>query len=455
MDGVTLRELTGDITYRALSDVPDGLPLTMRLLRENIARHGLPNVDGGMAFRPERVLLPETHLRAAMVAIVALRREIADRGLSPDLIEVHLPVDSTVSSEIVTLSQENVAFLDSAVGTGPDINALNGLGVLGWRVGGGPAEAVMLGQPIHLPTPRVVGVRLTGSLRPEATVADVVSKLTGVRGAFLEFHGPGATAMPVAERMALAAAVPRCGAVAGLFPIDDLTLDFLRARGFPSEHVELTELYCKEQGLFEVRADYAELLAVDLASVTPTGADPKPPPPQPEIIVPELHPARRPRDVNGARILLGLGDGAAPDLGRLRNERKAYPLGDVPLALVAGADFGGGEAANDWAGRGTRQLGIRFVVAEGFSGTHRADLVCAGVLPLQAKVDLHGDETITIGGIAGVEPGGQLAVDIVRPEGGRLRLQALVRLDNRLELEWFRHGGVLPYVLDKLLETAR
>src|SRR5215204_5743032 len=81
---MTLRELTEDITYRALSDVPDGLPLTMRLLRENIARHGLPYVDGGLAFMPERVLLPESHLRAAMVAIVALRREIADRGLPPD-----------------------------------------------------------------------------------------------------------------------------------------------------------------------------------------------------------------------------------------------------------------------------------------------------------------------------------------------------------------------------------
>ena len=455
MDSVTLRELTGEITYRALSDVPEGLPLTMRLLRENIARHGLPYVDGGLAFRPERVLLPETHLRAAMVAVVALRREVADRGLSPDLIEIHRPVDSTISSEIVTLSQENVAFLDSAIGTGPDINALNGLGVLGWRTGGGQAEAVMLGQPIHLPTPRVVGVRLTGSLRPEATAADVVPKLTGVRGAFLEFHGPGATEMPVADRMALAAAVPRCGAVAGLFPIDDMTLDFLRAKGFPPEHVELTELYCKEQGLFGVRARYAELLTVDLGSVTPSDVEQAALSPQPEIIVPELHPARRPRDVNGARILLGLGDGATPDLGRLRNERKAHPLGDVPLALVTGRDFGGGEAGNDWAGRGTRQLGIRFVVSEGFLGTHRADLACAGVLPLEAKADLRGDETLTIGGIAGIESGGTIAVDVVRPEGGRLRLQALVRLDNRLELEWFRHGGVLPYVLDKLLETAR
>jgi len=431
------------------------LPLTMRLLRENIARHGLPYVDGGLAFRPERVLLPEVHLRAAMVAVVALRREVADRGLPPDLVEVHIPVDETAASEVVTLSQENVAFLDSAVGTGPDINALNGLGVLAWRVGGGQAEAVMLGQPIHLPTPRVVGVRLTGSLRPEASAADVVRGLTGVRGAFLEFHGPGADGMAVADRMALAAQVPRCGAVAGLFPIDDRTLEYLRARGFPAEHVELTSEYCRAQGLFGVRAEYAELLTVDLGSVTPSSAGHAPPLPQPEIIVPELHPARRPRDLTGARILLALGDGAAPDLERLRNERKAHPLGDVPLALVAGLDYGSGDPANDWAGRGTRQLGIRVVVSEDFLGTHRADLVSAGVLPLQVKADLHGDETLTITGIMDIEPPGPITVEVAGRDGRRLRLRAVVRLDNRLELEWFRHGGVLPYVLDKLLEPAR
>ncbi|HZM80174.1 MAG TPA: aconitase family protein [Candidatus Limnocylindrales bacterium] len=452
---MTLRELTGDITYRALSDVPDGLSLTMRLLRENIARHGLPYVDGGLAFRPERVVLPEAHLRAAMVAVVALRREVADRGLPPDLVEVHVPVDSLQASEVVTLSQENVAFLDSVVGTSPDINALNGLGVLAWRVGGGQAEAVMLGQPIHLPTPRVVGVRLTGSLPPEATAADVVRGLAGVRGAFLEFHGPGADAMAVADRMALAAEVPRCDAVAGLFPIDDQTLEYLRAKGFPAEHVELTELYCREQGLFGVRAEYAELLTVDLGSVTPAFAAHAGPSSQPEIVVPELHPARRPRDLTGARVLLGLGDGAAPDLDSLRNERKAHPLGDVPLALVTGADYGGGDVSSDWAGRGTRQLGIRVVVSKDFLGTHRADLVCAGVLPLQAKADLHGDETLTITGIADIRPGGPIAIDVAGPDGRRLRLPAVVRLDNRRELEWFRHGGILPYVLDKLVEAAR
>src|SRR5688572_10203923 len=127
---MTLRELTEEITYRALSDVPDGLPMTMRLLRENIARHGLPYVDGGLAFVPERMILPEADVRAAAAAISALRLEAAERGLPPDVVDLHLPLVTVESSEVVTLSQENVAFLDSVVGTGPDINALNGLGVL-------------------------------------------------------------------------------------------------------------------------------------------------------------------------------------------------------------------------------------------------------------------------------------------------------------------------------------
>jgi len=454
---MSLRELTEEITYRALSDVPGGLPLTMRLLRENIARHGLPYVDGGLAFKPERVLMLEPDLRAAMVAVVALRREVAEHGLAPDLVEVHVPVDSIESSEIVTLSQENVAFLDSAVGTGPFVNALNGLGVLGWRIGGGQAEAVMLGQPIHLPTPRIVGVRLTGSLPDGVTAADVVTSVTGVREAFLEFHGPGASGMAVADRMALAAAVPRCGALAGLFPIDERTLDYLRTKGFPAGHVELTERYCRAQGLFDVQAEYAELLEVDLATLKPAGLSPADGSVQPEIIVPELHPARRPRDLTGARILTVLGDLAVPDIERLRNERKAHPLGDLPLALVAGRDYGGWDAGNDWAGRGTRQLGIRAVVVSGdFLGTHRADLVCAGVLPLQVNVNLHGDETLTITGVADVQPGQKIIIEAAGRFGRRrLKLQALVRLDNRQELEWFRHGGVLPYVLDGILESGR
>ena len=411
-----------------------------------------------LAFVPERVILPEPDVRAAAAAISALRLEAAERGLPPDVVDLHLPVATVESSEIVTLSQENVAFLDSAVGTGPNINALNGLGVLAWRIGGGQAEAVVLGEPIHLPTPRVVGVRLIGALPPGVAGADVIGGLPSMRGAFLEFHGPGADALAVADRMAIAAAVAERGAVSGLFPIDERTLDYLYTKGFPASHVELTAAYCRAQGLWDVQADYAELLTLDLSAVEPSdGEAVTSGRSRPEIIVPELHPARRPRDVKDAQILLVLDDDAVPDLERLRNERKAHPLGDVPLALVTGRDYGGAEAANDWAGRGTRQLGIRVVLSSGdFLGTHRADLISAGVLPLQIKVELHGDETLTITGVADVQPGQLLTVE-VSGRGGRrrLKLQALVRLDNRQELEWFRHGGALPYILDRLLEAPQ
>ena len=181
----------------------------------------------------------------------------------------------------------SVAFPDSLVGTDSHTPMVNGLGVVGWGVGGIEAEAMMLGQPIYMLAPAVVGVRVLGEIPEGATATDAVLTVTellrqvGVVGKFVEFFGPGLASMTVADRATLSNMSPEYGATIGYFPVDDQTLAYLRATGRPGELVDLVERYCKTQGLFRT-ADTPEpvferIVDLDLSAVEPCVAGPNRP----------------------------------------------------------------------------------------------------------------------------------------------------------------------------------
>ena len=188
-----------------------------------------------------------------------------------------------------------VAVPDTLVGTDSHTTMINGLGVVGWGVGGIEAEAVMLGQALSLLLPEVVGFELTGRLPAGATATDLVLTVTeilrkeGVVGKFVEFFGPGLTGMSLADRATIANMAPEYGATMGFFPIDDETLAYLRLTGRPSEQVTLVERYMKEQGMFRTDAapipEFTKRLALDLGTVVPSLAGPK----RPQDRVPLTH----------------------------------------------------------------------------------------------------------------------------------------------------------------------
>src|SRR5713101_7168105 len=179
------------------------------------------------------------------------------------------------------------AYPDTLLGTDSHTTMVNGLGVLGWGVGGIEAEAAMLGQPVSMLIPLVVGVKLTGRLREGASATDSVLTITemlrkhGVVGKFVEYFGPGLRELPLADRATIANMSPEYGATCGIFPIDNETLRYLRLTGRSDEQIALVEAYSREQGLFHdektPEAEYSELLTLDLATVEPSLAGPKRP----------------------------------------------------------------------------------------------------------------------------------------------------------------------------------
>src|SRR5579872_2130863 len=186
-----------------------------------------------------------------------------------------------------TESGNHLAYPDTLVGTDSHTVMVNGLGVLGWGVGGIEAEAAMLGQPVSMLIPLVVGVKLTGRLREGATATDFVLTVTemlrkhGVVGKFVEYFGPGLRDLSLADRATVANMSPEYGATCGIFPIDHETLTYLRLTGRSEEQIALVEAYCREQGLFHdehtPEAEYSELLSLDLGTVEPSLAGPKRP----------------------------------------------------------------------------------------------------------------------------------------------------------------------------------
>jgi len=303
--------------------------------------------DAEIAFHPERVLLQDFTGVPAVVDFAAMREALKAMGGDPEKINPLTPVDLVIDHSVqvdrfatrgayefntrremernreryaflrwgqqafrnfrvvppgtgichqvnleflascVMTDSEGNAFPDTLVGTDSHTPMVNGLGVVGWGVGGIEAEAAMLGQPLSMLIPEVVGFRLHGKLRPGATATDLVLTITemlrkkGVVGKFVEYYGPGVSALPLPDRATIGNMSPEYGATIGIFPVDAETLEYLRFTNRPKELVDLVEAYYKEQGLFHDENSpepvYSDTLELDLGTVEPSIAGPRRP----------------------------------------------------------------------------------------------------------------------------------------------------------------------------------
>ena len=248
--------------------------------RRNEERYGFLRW-GQRAFRNFKVVPPATGI-VHQVNLEYLARVVFAEGAEgaalPGMPGPHPPADG---------GRRPVAYPDTLVGTDSHTTMINGLGVLAWGVGGIEAEAAMLGQPISMLIPQVVGFRLSGELAEGATATDLVLTVTemlrrrGVVGKFVEFYGPGLPCLTIADRATIANMAPEYGATCGIFPVDEETLRYLRFTGRSPELVALVEAYMKEQGLFHTadspEASYSGTLELDLGAVEPSLAGPKRP----------------------------------------------------------------------------------------------------------------------------------------------------------------------------------
>src|SRR3954471_16101997 len=350
----------GDESYgfHKLDAAAARLPYTLRILLENVLRHG--SEDGAeavsgwvsdadpsreIAFHPARVLLQDFTGVPAVVDLAAMRDAMRDQGGDPNAINPLIPAELVIDHSVqvdefatrlainrnvelefernkeryaflrwgqgafdnfaavppntgichqvnleflarVVESRDGVAFPDTLVGTDSHTTMVNGLGVLGWGVGGIEAEAAMLGQPLSMLVPQVVGFKLTGSLPEGATATDLVLTVTetlrrtGVVGKFVEYFGEGVSALPLADRATLGNMSPEYGATCGFFPVDAITLEYLRLTGRSPERIGLVEAYCKENLLWHdssEAASYSQVVELDLGDVEPSLAGPRRP----------------------------------------------------------------------------------------------------------------------------------------------------------------------------------
>src|SRR6202167_1567181 len=300
-----------------------------------------------IAFTPERVLMQDFTGVPGVVDLAAMRDALAAMGVDPTAINPLVPVELVIDHSVIAESsglassfstnvgieyERNIeryqllrwaqqafdgvrvvppgtgichqvnleylarvvfataggeAFPDSLVGTDSHTTMVNGLGVLGWGVGGIEAEAAMLGQPLTMLVPPVVGLRLTGELREGTTATDLVLTIAellrhhGVVGKFVEVHGTGLAHLPLESRATIGNMAPEYGATSVIFPVDEVTLDYLRFTGRHDDHVALVEAYTKEQGLFHRPGDeapvFSESVELDLGTVEPSLAGPSRP----------------------------------------------------------------------------------------------------------------------------------------------------------------------------------
>ncbi len=306
--------------------------------------------DVDVPFKPSRVILQDFTGVPAVVDLASLRKAMADMGGDPDKINPEKPVDLVIDHSVQVdqygnpnalkanmdlefernaeryqflswaqkafdnyravppatgiVHQVNLEFLanvvhavegengefetfpDSLVGTDSHTTMINGIGVLGWGVGGIEAEAGMLGQPSYFPVPEVVGVKLTGELPNGATATDLALKVTqvlrkhGVVNKFVEFFGPGVVTLPLADRATIANMAPEYGATCGFFPVDSEALDYMRLTARSEEQVQIVETYCKENGLFfdpSLEPVYTDVIEIDLADIEANLSGPKRP----------------------------------------------------------------------------------------------------------------------------------------------------------------------------------
>jgi len=245
----------------------------------------------------------------------------------------------------VTMSRGGQAYPDTCVGTDSHTTMVNGLGVLGWGVGGIEAEAAMLGQPVSMLIPRVVGFKLTGSMNAGVTATDVVLTITeilrkhGVVGKFVEFYGEGVGELPLANRATIGNMSPEFGSTCAIFPIDDVTLDYLRLTGRDDEQVALVEAYAKQQGMWldpSAEARYSELVELDLSTVVPSIAGPKRP--QDRIVLTDAKAAFR--KVLPTYVKHEEGNGSSGG---------SFPASDAP-SQTSDTESGGTQPANEGNG---------------------------------------------------------------------------------------------------------
>ena len=307
-----------------------------------------PPVAGEIAYRPARVLMQDFTGVPAVADLAAMRSAVVDAGLDPDIVNPLSPVDLVIDHSVMvdsfgsgnafaenvdiemarneeryqflrwgqtafdnfrvvppgtgichqvnleylapvvctdTSNGTTVAYPDTLVGTDSHTTMINGAGVLGWGVGGIEAEAAMLGQPISMLIPEVIGFRLTGRLPEGITATDLVLRVVemlrarGVVGKFVEFLGDGLDELPLADRATIANMAPEYGATCGFFPIDQETINYLRLTNRPAQTVALVEAYAKAQGLWRGTDDavYTDTLELDLGSIVPSLAGPKRP----------------------------------------------------------------------------------------------------------------------------------------------------------------------------------
>ena len=237
----------------------------------------------------------------------------------------------------VVFAEDGAAFCDTLVGTDSHTPMVNGLGVLGWGVGGIEAEAAMLGQPLSMLIPKVIGVRLSGQLPEGATATDLVLTIAellrsvGVVGTFVEFFGPGVAAVPVANRATIGNMSPEYGCTSAIFPIDEVTLAYLRLTGRPEAQVALVEAYAREQGLWHDpghQPAYSRVLDLDLAAVVPSIAGPK----RPQDRIPLA------RAAQAFRAVLGQYAPAEPPVGLDEAGAESFPASD-PVAVTGNRDY--------------------------------------------------------------------------------------------------------------------
>ena len=324
----------------------DGFLITEQDVR-NIAGWSANGERGEIPFRPSRVILQDFTGVPAVVDLAALRDAMVEMGGNPEKVNPQVPVDLVIDHSVqvdvsgsntqaldmnldieyyrnmerytflkwgqqslenfravppsrgivhqvnlewiaTVARQENGIWLpDSLVGTDSHTTMINGLGVLGWGVGGIEAEAVMLGQPIYMLSPDVIGFRLKGELNPGVTATDMALRIVellrehGVVGKFVEFFGEGMAALSLPDRATIANMAPEYGATCGFFPVDGNTLAYMRLSGRTEEDVKGVEEYCKAQGLWydsnAPEKNYTALLELDLSTVQPALAGPKRP----------------------------------------------------------------------------------------------------------------------------------------------------------------------------------
>jgi aconitate hydratase len=302
-------------------------------------------------------------------------------------------------AKVVFLGQDRfgpVAFPDSLVGTDSHTTMIDGLGVVGWGVGGIEAEGVMLGQAIFMLLPEVVGMELTGQLSPGATATDLVLTVTEILrrakvvGKFVEFFGPGVSTMGVADRATIGNMSPEYGATMGFFPVDDQTLRYLRQTGRTNEEIELVERYTKEQGLFRTDSapipTFSQVIRLDLSTVEPSLAGPKRP--QDRVALSNMKPAWRQAlaDVYGKqrRSSNGSPEGRWEGEGghKIEPRSAAHP---TPAALTADPGFNG--VPIEWNGKQFSLKHGDVVIAAITSCTNTSNpsvMVAAGLLAKKA-----------------------------------------------------------------------